>query len=108
MPDNILPYASSYIDMCIPYMVKQRFISSLQVVYLMRDDILPYASSMPPEFTEQVMAILNRGSIHATSSDTFIGTLFDHAMSSDTFIGTLFDHAMSSDTFIGTLFDHAM
>ncbi|XP_052280395.1 protein MON2 homolog isoform X2 [Dreissena polymorpha] len=45
-----------------------------KVVCLMRDDILPYSSTIPLEFTEKVMAILNRGSIHATSSDSFIDT----------------------------------
>jgi len=40
---------------------------------MMRDDILPYASNMPKEFVERIMSILNKGSIHSTSSDSFIG-----------------------------------
>ncbi|XP_052779500.1 protein MON2 homolog isoform X2 [Mya arenaria] len=45
-----------------------------KVVHMLRDDILPFASTVPPEFTEKVMSILNRGSIHSTSSDSFIDT----------------------------------
>ncbi|XP_053377564.1 protein MON2 homolog isoform X3 [Mercenaria mercenaria] len=45
-----------------------------KVVFMIRDDILPYANSMPKEFVEQIMSILNKGSIHSTSSDTFIDT----------------------------------
>lgn len=45
-----------------------------KVVQLIRDDILSYAGSMPPEFVKKIMQILNKGSIHATPSDQFIDT----------------------------------
>ncbi|KAL4226462.1 Endocytosis and vacuole integrity protein [Mactra antiquata] len=45
-----------------------------KVVLMVRDDILPYANTMPKEFIEQIMSILNKGSIHSTSSDSFIDT----------------------------------
>ena len=44
-----------------------------QVVYMIRDDILPHAGSMPKDFVEKIMTILNKGSIHSTTSDSFIG-----------------------------------
>lgn len=44
-----------------------------QVVQLIRDDILPHAASMPKEFALKIMDILNRGSIHSATSDTFVG-----------------------------------
>ena len=43
---------------------------------MIRDDILPFAVSMPKDFVKRVMQLLNRGSIHATSSDSFIGSAF--------------------------------
>lgn len=46
-----------------------------QVVQLIRDDILSHAGSMPPEFVKKIMQILNKGSIHATPSDQFIGKI---------------------------------
>ena len=48
----------------------------LQVIHMIRDDILPFAVSMPKDFVKRVMQLLNRGSIHATSSDSFIGLAF--------------------------------
>ncbi|XP_062616734.1 protein MON2 homolog isoform X2 [Saccostrea cucullata] len=45
-----------------------------KVVQLIRDDILPFASAIPPDFVKQIMKLLNRGSIHSTSSDSFIDT----------------------------------
>ena len=45
-----------------------------KVVQLIRDDILSHACSMPPEFIKKIMQLLNKGSIHATPSDTFIDT----------------------------------
>ena len=40
---------------------------------MIRDDILPHSASMPKEFVEMIMTILNKGSIHSTTSDSFIG-----------------------------------
>ncbi|XP_071082780.1 protein MON2 homolog [Haliotis cracherodii] len=45
-----------------------------KVVQVIRDDILPYANSMPQDFVVRVMDILNKGSIHSATSDTFIDT----------------------------------
>nr|XP_022302199.1 protein MON2 homolog isoform X3 [Crassostrea virginica] len=45
-----------------------------KVVQMIRDDILPYSSSIPSDFVKQIMKLLNRGSIHSTSSDSFIDT----------------------------------
>ncbi|CAL1538550.1 unnamed protein product, partial [Lymnaea stagnalis] len=43
-----------------------------RVVNLIRDDILPHAGHLPPDFMVKVMDILNRGSIHSTTSDCFV------------------------------------
>ncbi|XP_050413409.1 protein MON2 homolog [Patella vulgata] len=43
-----------------------------KVVTVIRDDILPYASNMPKDFVIKIMEILNKGSIHSATSDTFI------------------------------------
>ena len=40
---------------------------------MVRDDILPHAASVPQDFVEKIMTILNKGSIHSTTSDSFIG-----------------------------------
>ena len=40
---------------------------------MVRDDILPHAASVPKDFVEKIMTILNKGSIHSTTSDSFIG-----------------------------------
>ncbi|XP_059169708.1 protein MON2 homolog [Physella acuta] len=43
-----------------------------RIVQLIRDNILPHASSLYPEFMVKIMDILNRGSIHSTTSDCFV------------------------------------
>ncbi|CAE1291416.1 Protein MON2 homolog [Acanthosepion pharaonis] len=45
-----------------------------KVVQVIRDDILPYAGTMPKDFIMKIMDILNKGSIHSATSDTFIDT----------------------------------
>ncbi|KAK3580643.1 hypothetical protein CHS0354_013414 [Potamilus streckersoni] len=45
-----------------------------QVIQMIRDDILSYAGSIPKEFVVKIMQILNKGSIHSTTSDTFVDT----------------------------------
>ncbi|XP_021343975.1 protein MON2 homolog isoform X2 [Mizuhopecten yessoensis] len=45
-----------------------------KVIQMIRDDILPYAGTMPKDFVKRVMKLLNRGSIHSTTSDNFIDT----------------------------------
>ncbi|KAH9494501.1 Endocytosis and vacuole integrity protein [Bulinus truncatus] len=45
-----------------------------RVVQLIRDDILPHAGHLPPEFMVKVMDTLNKGSIHSTTSDCFVDT----------------------------------
>lgn len=42
------------------------------VVELVRQEILPYSASMPDEFVHRIMALLNRGSIHSTSTASFL------------------------------------
>ena len=42
---------------------------------LIRDDILPYATSVPSEFVVKIMNILNKGSIHSATSNAFIGEI---------------------------------
>ena len=49
------------------------FVSLFQVVYMIRDDILPHSANIPKDFVEKIMTILNKGSIHSTTSDSFIG-----------------------------------
>ena len=46
---------------------------------MIRDDILPHSANIPKDFVEKIMTILNKGSIHSTTSDSFIGkyTLVD-------------------------------
>ena len=42
-----------------------------QVIELIREEILPYASSTPSDFVVSIMVLLNKGSIHSASgSDT--------------------------------------
>lgn len=45
-----------------------------KMVHLIRDEILPHASTMPNSFIVRVMELLNRGSIHSAMSDTFVDT----------------------------------
>ncbi|PVD25080.1 hypothetical protein C0Q70_15578 [Pomacea canaliculata] len=45
-----------------------------KIVHLIRDDILPYASSVPNDFVVRVIDLLNKGSIHSAVSDTFVDT----------------------------------
>ncbi|XP_055882628.1 protein MON2 homolog isoform X4 [Biomphalaria glabrata] len=45
-----------------------------RIVQLIRDDILPHAGHLPQEFMVKVMDILNKGSIHSTTSDSFVDT----------------------------------
>uniref|UniRef100_A0A8W8LQA0 Mon2 C-terminal domain-containing protein n=1 Tax=Magallana gigas TaxID=29159 RepID=A0A8W8LQA0_MAGGI len=45
-----------------------------KVIQMIRDDILSYSSTIPADFVKQIMKLLNRGSIHSTSSDSFIDT----------------------------------
>ncbi|KAK7482792.1 hypothetical protein BaRGS_00025958 [Batillaria attramentaria] len=45
-----------------------------KMVHLIREDILPYASSVPSDFVVRIMDLLNRGSIHSAVSDTFVDT----------------------------------
>lgn len=44
-----------------------------QMVHLIRDEILPYAGTVPKGFVMHIMDLLNRGSIHSAMSDTFVG-----------------------------------
>ncbi|XP_078594586.1 protein MON2 homolog isoform X1 [Branchiostoma floridae x Branchiostoma japonicum] len=39
----------------------------VQMVELMRQDILPHADNIPAEFTQKVISLLNKGSIHSTT-----------------------------------------
>ena len=43
---------------------------------LIRDDILPSATSVPSEFVVKIMNVLNKGSIHSATSTAFIGKSF--------------------------------
>ncbi|KAL8578559.1 hypothetical protein ACOMHN_015015 [Nucella lapillus] len=45
-----------------------------KMVHLIRDEILPYANTVPTSFVVKVMELLNRGSIHSAMSDTFVDT----------------------------------
>ena len=57
---------------CITQFVLQT-VFIVQVVQLIRDDILPYASKLPRDFVAKLMHILNKGSIHSVTSSSFIG-----------------------------------
>ena len=57
----------------LPSMRRFDFVSLFQVVYMIRDDILPHSANIPKDFVEKIMTILNKGSIHSTTSDSFIG-----------------------------------
>ncbi|CAH1264447.1 MON2 [Branchiostoma lanceolatum] len=39
----------------------------VQMVELMRQDILPHADNIPTEFTRKIISLLNKGSIHSTT-----------------------------------------
>lgn len=44
-----------------------------QLVELIRDDMLVHSASLPPQFIQKILAILNRGSIYSTSNfESFI------------------------------------
>ncbi|XP_036362919.1 protein MON2 homolog isoform X2 [Octopus sinensis] len=45
-----------------------------KVVQVIRDDVLPFAGTMPKDFVMKIMDILNKGSIHSATSDSFIDT----------------------------------
>ncbi|GFR78528.1 protein MON2 homolog [Elysia marginata] len=45
-----------------------------RLIRLIREDILPHAAHLPPEFMVSVMSLLNKGSIHSTTSDSFVDT----------------------------------
>ena len=57
----------------LPSMQRFDFVLLFQVVYMIRDDILPHSANIPKDFVEKIMTILNKGSIHSTTSDSFIG-----------------------------------
>ncbi|XP_070557537.1 protein MON2 homolog isoform X2 [Ptychodera flava] len=46
----------------------------IEVVQLLRDEVLPYPSSFPKPFMASIMSVLNRGSIHSTSTSSFTDT----------------------------------
>ena len=48
----------------------------ITVVTLVRDDILSQANSLPKDFIDRLMKILNRGSIHSAAAGTFDGIQF--------------------------------
>ncbi|KAH9363347.1 hypothetical protein HPB48_006453 [Haemaphysalis longicornis] len=50
--------------------------SSLQVVQLIREIILPHSSHVPKDFVLKIVALLNKGSIHSATSSTPVGTCF--------------------------------
>ena len=39
----------------------------VQVIEMVKDHILPYASKLPQQFLEQLTMVLNRGSIHSAT-----------------------------------------
>ncbi|KAK3745653.1 hypothetical protein RRG08_015441 [Elysia crispata] len=45
-----------------------------RMIDLIRQDILPHAAHLPPDFMVSVMSLLNKGSIHSTTSDSFVDT----------------------------------
>ncbi|GFN84314.1 protein mon2 homolog [Plakobranchus ocellatus] len=45
-----------------------------RLIRLIREDILPHAAHLPPDFMVSVMGLLNKGSIHSTTSDSFVDT----------------------------------
>lgn len=47
----------------------------LQVVQMLREDVLPHTKTLPDDFVAKVMHILNKGSIHSAASSSFIGEL---------------------------------
>lgn len=48
--------------------------STFQVVQLISTEILPFANFIPKDFVGQIMAMLNRGSIHSQSA-SFTGKM---------------------------------
>lgn len=50
----------------------------VKVVLLIREEILPFSSSVPEHFTARIMALLNRGSIHSASTASFLGEIVNH------------------------------
>ncbi|XP_071961451.1 protein MON2 homolog isoform X3 [Antedon mediterranea] len=46
----------------------------VKVVLLIQNEILPYSTALPPQFTAKIMGLLNRGSIHSANSSSFLDT----------------------------------
>ncbi|XP_077982841.1 protein MON2 homolog [Glandiceps talaboti] len=46
----------------------------IEVVQLLREEVLPYPSNIPQPFMALIMSMLNRGSIHSTSTTSFTDT----------------------------------
>jgi hypothetical protein len=46
-----------------------------RVIEQLRDEILPYAHSIPKEFTLKVVVMLNKGSIHSATHTSSAGNL---------------------------------
>ncbi|XP_033121689.1 protein MON2 homolog isoform X2 [Anneissia japonica] len=46
----------------------------VNVVLLIQNEVLPYSTALPPQFTAKIMGLLNRGSIHSASSSSFLDT----------------------------------
>lgn len=64
-------YPSEYSGSCALSVRTRSFIivqQIFQVVQLISTEILPFASFIPKDFVGQIMAMLNKGSIHSQSS----------------------------------------
>ncbi|XP_005104257.2 protein MON2 homolog [Aplysia californica] len=72
-----------------------------RLVTLIRNDILPHAGALPSDFMVKVMEILNKGSIHSTTSDSFVDTESSRKLREDfarTCFETLLQFSFVSDT----------
>lgn len=47
----------------------------VKIIELVRNNVLPFASQLPKEFVLQMVALLNRGSIHSSSTGSPTGKM---------------------------------
>jgi hypothetical protein len=68
---SVIKFESYHVFFC--FILKNNFNCLMQVIQLIRDDILPNSAKLPRDFIAKVMQILNRGSIHSVTASSFIG-----------------------------------
>ena len=76
--DNLGPHVNNYLNLFSPppdtqtlEQHKQDEQIDIKLLKLIRQDILPCSASLPKEFVDTLMKLLNKGSIHSATSNMF-------------------------------------